>query len=93
MRCRRCGKALCIANWDIYPQKAPPASRLPHRVAVAAVIIQWTGLLDWTTGLDYWTGLLDWITGLDYWTGLLDSRKLPLEETEEKANYAQPQDL
>ena len=19
----------------------------------------WTGLLDWTTGLDYWTGLLD----------------------------------
>jgi len=30
----------------------------------------WTGLLDWTTGLDYWTGLLHWITGLDYWTGL-----------------------
>ena len=27
-----------------------------------------------------WTGLLDWTTGLDYWTGLLDSRKLPLEE-------------
>ena len=34
--------------------------------------IHWTGLLDWTTGLDYWTGLLDWTTGLDYWTGLLD---------------------
>ena len=33
---------------------------------------RWTGLLDWTTGLDYWTGLLDWTTGLDYWTGLLD---------------------
>ena len=32
----------------------------------------WTGLLDWTTGLDYWTRLLDWTTGLDYWTGLLD---------------------
>ena len=28
----------------------------------------WTGLLDWTTGLDYWTGLLDWTTA---WTGLL----------------------
>ena len=27
-----------------------------------------------------WTGLLDWTTGLDYWTGLLDSLKLPLEE-------------
>ena len=24
----------------------------------------WTGLLDWTTGLDYWTRLLDWTTGL-----------------------------
>ena len=31
-----------------------------------------TGLLDWSTGLDYWTGLLDWTTELDYWTGLLD---------------------
>ena len=37
-----------------------------------AVSIHWTGLLDWTTGLDYWTGLLDWTTGLDYWTELLD---------------------
>jgi hypothetical protein len=36
-----------------------------------AVTIHWTGLLDWTTGLDNWTGLLDWTTGLDYWTGLL----------------------
>ena len=34
----------------------------------------WSGLLDysWTTELDYWTGLMDWTTGLDYWTGLLD---------------------
>ena len=24
-----------------------------------AVSIHWTGLLDWTTGLDHWTGLLD----------------------------------
>ena len=28
------------------------------------VCIHWTGLLDWTTGLDYWTELLDWTTGL-----------------------------
>jgi len=26
---------------------------------VEAVYNRWTGLLDWTTGLDYWTGLLD----------------------------------
>ena len=30
------------------------------------VSIHWTGLLDWTTGLDYWTGLLDWTTGLTF---------------------------
>jgi len=30
-----------------------------------------TGLLDWTTGLDYWTGLLDWTAGLlDCWTAV-----------------------
>ena len=33
---------------------------------------RWTGLLDWTTGLDYWIGLLDWTAGMDYWTGLLE---------------------
>ena len=32
---------------------------------------------------------VDWTAGLDYWTGLLDSRKLPLEETEGTAYYAQ----
>ena len=42
----------------------------------------WSGLLDWTDGLDCgvdcgvdcgldcWTGLLDWTVGLDCWTGL-----------------------
>ena len=32
---------------------------------------------------------VDWTAGLDYWTGLLDSWKLPLEESEGTANYAQ----
>ena len=39
----------------------------------------WTGLMDWITGLnwwtellDWWTELLDWTTGLHWWTGLLD---------------------
>ena len=26
--------------------------------------------LDWTGGLDWWTGLVDWIGGLDWWTEL-----------------------
>ena len=25
----------------------------------------WTGLMDWTHGLDSWTGLMDWTHGLD----------------------------
>ena len=32
------------------------------------VSIHWTGLLDWTTGLDYCTGLLDCWTQLLLWT-------------------------
>ena len=32
----------------------------------------WTGLVDWTGGLDWWTGLVDWTGGLDWWTGLVD---------------------
>ena len=28
--------------------------------------LDWTGLLDWTIGLDSWTGQLDWTVGLDY---------------------------
>ena len=29
----------------------------------------WSGLLEWTTGVDYWSGLLEWTTGL---AGLLN---------------------
>ena len=36
------------------------------------VTIQWTGTLDWNTGLEHWTGTLDWNTGLEHWTGTLD---------------------
>ena len=28
--------------------------------------------MDWTGGLDWWTGLVDWTGGLDWWTGLVD---------------------
>ena len=29
-----------------------------------AIYNHWTGLLDWTGGLDWWTGLVDWTGGL-----------------------------
>jgi len=38
-------------NYCHHPMVAPDK--------IMAVSIRWTGLLDWTTGLDYWTGLLD----------------------------------
>jgi len=41
-----------------------------------AVWNQWTGILDWNTGLEYWTGILDWNTGMEYWTGILEWPKL-----------------
>ena len=31
-----------------------------------AVNNQWTGLLEWTTGMDYWNGLLEWTTGMTF---------------------------
>jgi hypothetical protein len=48
--------------------------------------IHWTGLLDWTTGMDHWNGLPNWTTGMDYRTGLdwttgLDYRTGPLDWT------------
>ena len=27
---------------------------------------QWTGLVDWTSGLDWWTGPVDWTTELKF---------------------------
>ena len=39
----------------------------------------WTGLVDWTGGLDWWTGLVDWpvdwLSGLAWWTGSVDCIK------------------
>jgi len=32
--------------------------------------VDWIGILEWTTGLEYWNGLLDWNTGMDYWTDM-----------------------
>ena len=58
----QCLLGFCTQRIIIFPQLSQ----------MWGVFIHWTGLLDWTTGLDYWTGLLDWTTGLDYWTGLLD---------------------
>ena len=41
-------------------------------VSLMVVYNHWTGLVDWTGGLDWWTELVDWTGGLDWWTGLVD---------------------
>ena len=33
-------------------------------VIFTAIYNHWTGLVDWTGGLDWWTGLVDWTGGL-----------------------------
>ena len=48
--------ALVGTSWD-WEGVQTTREQLPQRSK--GVPIHWTGLLDWTTGLDYWTGLLD----------------------------------
>ena len=42
------------------------------RLVNKGICIQWTGVLDWSAGLECWTGVLDWSAGLECWTGVLD---------------------
>ena len=51
--------------------------RDPRANANAAVSIQWTGILDWTTGLTFVPKIPTFFgvypfAGLDHWTGLMD---------------------
>ena len=48
----------------------------------------WTGLVDWTGELDWWTGLVDWTGGLDWWTGLVDWNDV--KRTQTKVYQARP---
>ena len=50
----------------------PAVSTRQYPSSPRAVYNHWTGLVDWTGGLDWWTGLVDWTGGLDWWTGLVD---------------------
>jgi len=38
------------------------------------VYYHWTGLVDWTGGLDYWTPLFraSGFSGMEWWTGTLE---------------------
>ena len=65
----------CTQNHSCMGSIPPCAKSLVPRLAGLDYILDcwtglYTGLLDWTTGLDYWTGLLDWTTEVDYWTGV-----------------------
>jgi len=47
---------------DIDGQQGP--SKYTRYHDAMAVWNRWTGLMDWTTGLEYWTGILEWNTGM-----------------------------
>ena len=52
------GKACRAIAVEFHMDEAISASELAKKVNVLeGVCIHWTGLLDWTTGLDYWTDL------------------------------------
>ena len=27
----------------------------------------WTGVLEWSSGMEHWNGVLEWSTGMEYW--------------------------
>ena len=43
------------------------------------VLDWWTGLVNWTGGLDWWTGLLDWAGGLDWWSDTVMQTYSPVD--------------
>ena len=57
---------ICITNKSHrYSTQKCTSPTLQQHVDMG-VTIQWIGLLDWNTGLDYWTRTLDCTTGLTY---------------------------
>ena len=42
----------------------PAVSTRQYPSSPRAVYNHWTGLVDWTGGLDWWTGLVDWTGGV-----------------------------
>jgi len=42
----------------------PAVSTRQYPPSPRAVYNHWTGLVDWTGGLDWWTGLVDWTGGV-----------------------------
>ena len=36
-----------------------------------ALCILWSGVLDWSLGLESWSGVLEWILGVEPWNEIL----------------------
>jgi hypothetical protein len=37
------------------------------------ICIQWTGVLEWSAGMEHWSGELDWSAGLECWRACMTS--------------------
>ena len=70
---------------QVYPCSPSPIhvthmiKSFPFSITARAVYNDWTGLLDWTTGMDYWNGLLGW--PFSHYKSSMPSKKicLPVE--------------
>ena len=34
--------------------------------------IQWNGMVDWNSGMEWWTGTVEWNGRLEWWNGIMD---------------------
>ena len=41
-----------------------------------ALCILWSGVLDWSLGVEPWSGVLEWNIGVEYWSGPLEWRNI-----------------
>ena len=42
--------------------------------SLLALCILWSGVMDWSLGLEPWSGVLEWILGVELWSEMLERK-------------------
>ena len=54
-------------------------TQLQHRslfdVVVKAPCILWSGVMEWSLGVEAWSGVLEWIFGVEPWSEMLKRKR------------------
>ena len=45
--------------------------KLSNSTNFPALCILWSGVMDWSLGLESWSGVLEWIFGVEPWSEIL----------------------